>query len=286
MTEISVSPIVDVVAGSVGGIAGTLVGQPFDVVKVRLQSDHSSAPSSLLSIIRHTWKTEGSLGFWRGVLPPVVAEAAINTVYFGTFAIMQRLLQSDQNSSLTTMQASFAGAVAGVTGTLVVAPAELVKIRLQVGNEFCHTQSELRRTMQVAKVLYKEEGLMAFTRGFKVTIFREIPTLAAYFGLYDYLKKTFRKQDGTLSGVGQIFAGGLAGSGAWVLTYPLDVIKTRIQAHSSHIGIVECYKQMWSAKGVRGFYQGVVPCSVRAFPVNAVIFAIYEWCLAASRNVF
>lgn len=32
----SVSPLVDVVAGSLGGIAGTIVGQPFDVVKVCL----------------------------------------------------------------------------------------------------------------------------------------------------------------------------------------------------------------------------------------------------------
>lgn len=31
----SITPLVDVVAGSIGGICGTIVGQPFDVVKVR-----------------------------------------------------------------------------------------------------------------------------------------------------------------------------------------------------------------------------------------------------------
>lgn len=30
----SVTPLVDIVAGSIGGMAGTVVGQPFDVVKV------------------------------------------------------------------------------------------------------------------------------------------------------------------------------------------------------------------------------------------------------------
>lgn len=61
---------------------------------------------------------------------------------------------------------------------------------------------------------------------------------ALYFGLYEYFKKTFRDEKGHLSVPGQLCAGGLSGSGSWVLTYPLDVIKTRIQANDMHSGLL------------------------------------------------
>lgn len=57
------------------------------------------------------------MGFWRGVLPPVIAEGMINTVYFGTYAVMQRVFQSDPSIPLTTGQATIAGAVSGVCTT-------------------------------------------------------------------------------------------------------------------------------------------------------------------------
>jgi hypothetical protein len=55
----SASPFIDVVAGSVGGIAGTVVGQPFDVMKVRLQSEYAH---NLMTTMRHTWNLEGVCG--------------------------------------------------------------------------------------------------------------------------------------------------------------------------------------------------------------------------------
>lgn len=280
----SVGPLVDVIAGSFGGISGTLVGQPFDVVKVHLQSASSSI--SLGSSIRDTWRQEGVKGFWRGVLPPVIAEGLISTVYFGTYAMMQRVFQEDPNIPLSTSQGFMAGAVSGVTGTFIVAPAELVKIRLQTSHEVS-TQSELTRTVKVARHIWSQEGLLGFSRGFGVTLLREVPCIALYFGLYELCKKRFRDKEGNLSVLGQICAGGFAGSGSWIITYPFDVIKTRIQADrgSKRISIPSCTREIWNRSGVRGFYSGVIPCGVRAFPVNAVIFGIYEWCVAMSWRV-
>jgi solute carrier family 25 carnitine/acylcarnitine transporter 20/29 len=282
ITDRSISPVVDVLAGSMGGMAGTVVGQPLDLVKVRLQSNFVNA--SILSTIRHTWIYEGMRGFWRGVVPPIMAEALINTVYFGTYAGMQRVLQPNPDIPWTTTQAAIAGAVSGITGTFVVGPTELVKIRVQVGKQLETSESELKRTLRAAKGVYREEGLLGFTRGFKVTLFREVPCIAFYFGLYDYCKKSFRSRDGTLSAVGQIMAGGLAGSGSWAITYPFDVLKTRIQADSVPISISGCARHLWATQGIRGFYAGVMPCAIRAFPVNAVIFAIYEWVLRLARG--
>lgn len=62
-TKRSPSTIVDIFGGSIAGMAGSLVGQPFDVVKVRLQS--SNIQTTIFGAIRATW-AEGILAFWRG----------------------------------------------------------------------------------------------------------------------------------------------------------------------------------------------------------------------------
>jgi len=204
-------------------------------------------------------------------------------VYFGTYALAQRVLQRDQDSPWTTTQATLAGAISGITGTFVVGPTELVKIRVQVGKEEA-TSGELRRTLHTAQKIYTTEGLMGFSKGFNVTLLREIPCIAIYFGMYDFCKKKLRSNNGNLSILGQLFAGGFAGSSSWVITYPLDVLKTRIQADPTQRSIASCAANVWQAKGIRGFYSGVLPCGIRAFPVNAVIFAIYEWCMKVARR--
>lgn len=52
-------PVVELVAGSLGGMASVVVGQPFDVIKVRMQMDGAQARSSMLGTVASTWAHEG-----------------------------------------------------------------------------------------------------------------------------------------------------------------------------------------------------------------------------------
>ena len=54
-------------AGSVGGIVQVLVGQPFDTVKVRLQTQSSANPiySGMVDCAAKTLKNEGLGGFYK-----------------------------------------------------------------------------------------------------------------------------------------------------------------------------------------------------------------------------
>lgn len=91
-----------------------------------------------------------------------------------------------------------------------------------------------------------------------------------------------------------LLCGGVAGIVTWASIFPLDVIKTRLQAqHLSsdqaatspserqlllqsgspcrrRLGAVEIAKQSYHQQGVQVFYRGLGVCSIRAFIVNAV----------------
>jgi solute carrier family 25 carnitine/acylcarnitine transporter 20/29 len=78
-----------------------------------------------------------------------------------------------------------------------------------------------------------------------------------------------------------MMAGGVAGSFAWAVVYPIDMIKSRIQSLPLHTRSSE--RSLWhvankvvQAGGWSALYRGLGITLVRAFSVNGIIFPIYE----------
>ena len=74
-----------------------------------------------------------------------------------------------------------------------------------------------------------------------------------------------------------LVAGGIAGIGAWVPGYPQDLVKSRIQCMSGPYKTLDIISQVYKSSGTRGFFRGFTPAIVRAIPVNAAVFYVYEW---------
>ena len=71
-----------------------------------------------------------------------------------------------------------------------------------------------------------------------------------------------------------VFAGCLA----WASVYPLDVIKSRMQAHPSHLGPGAWMRfgtALYAEGGAASCYRGLTPTLSRAFVMDAVTFAGY-----------
>lgn len=69
----SVSSLRDFAAGGVGGICAVLVGHPFDLVKVRLQTAEKGVYSGAMDVVRKTIAREGPVrGLYAGVSAPLV----------------------------------------------------------------------------------------------------------------------------------------------------------------------------------------------------------------------
>jgi hypothetical protein len=60
----------DLFAGAVGGVAQVLIGQPFDIVKVRLQTTQQY--TGALDAATQIYKNEGALAFYKGTLTPLI----------------------------------------------------------------------------------------------------------------------------------------------------------------------------------------------------------------------
>jgi len=274
-------PLIDTFAGSFASMVGVVVGSPFDVVKVRMQNTTNSS-IGVLSTIIDTWKHEGFTAFYKGLLPPLMGEAVLNSVWFGTFAYVSTFLQSDRSKSLSFYEGCIAGACSGVTGSFVVSPVDLIKVRAQIHKG----QGAQRKTpSKIIKEIWITEGIWGFKRGLTATLVREVPSMTAYFGFYNYLKLKLARPDGSLSTINQILAGGTAGASSWASIYPMDVVKTRMQTTSQYKSILECISSILQNEGPRAFFRGLSPCIIRSFPVNATIFFVYELIIKQSLKI-
>ena len=84
-------------------------------------------------------------------------------------------------------------------------------------------------------------------------------------------------------------AGAIAGATAMTVTYPLDVIKTRLSAvdGSKYRGVLHCVRSIMAREGVTGLYRGIVPSVGAIAPFLAVQQSSYDFfkaSVASSAN--
>ncbi|KAL1413414.1 mitochondrial ornithine carrier protein [Vanrija albida] len=140
-TSTPLSAVRDLTFGSVAGMTAKLFEHPFDLVKVRLQSQPTDRPPMFkgpLDCFKQTMGKEGIRGLYRGISAPIAGAAAENASLFFIYNKAQAAILALRPGpdgglrELTTMELGVAGAAAGAFTSFVLTPIELVKCRMQV----------------------------------------------------------------------------------------------------------------------------------------------------------
>ena len=84
--------------------------------------------------------------------------------------------------------------------------------------------------------------------------------------------------------IASAIAGGTTGALTWVIVYPFDVIKTQIQTApidtpKSERTISAVVARLVKEHGRKHLFRGLTVTCLRAFPVNGIIFPVYEYTL-------
>ncbi|KAI1139276.1 mitochondrial carrier [Hypoxylon sp. FL0543] len=279
----------DLFAGAAGGVAQVLIGQPFDIVKVRLQT--STAYTSALNAAKSIYKNEGPLAFYKGTLTPLLGIGACVSIQFGAFGWARRHFESANAAAhprgsrdLSYAQYFAAGSFAGVANSVISGPIEHVRIRLQTQP---HGPARLYAgPLDCVRKLAAHGGVLrGLYRGEAVTVWREAAAYGTWFLTFEYLMNADaarnRVRRSEVPSYKVAFYGGLAGEALWLASYPFDVVKSKMQTDGfgkemRYRSMRDCFAQTWRAEGMRGFWKGIGPTLLRAMPVSAGTFAVVE----------
>jgi len=271
----------ETISGLFGGCAGVLVGHPFDTVKVKLQTQDFRKPlyGGTLDCFRKTVQTDGVRGLYRGMASPMAGVGGINAIVFGVQGHCNRLFKNPDALSSHFL----AGSAAGLTQSFVCSPLELTKTRLQLQADR-GGPLRYRGAIHCLKEILKAEGPRGVARGLLCTILRETPAFGTYFVSFEMAARAVsgcRTSDEAGSGA-ILLAGGIAGMSSWLVSYPVDVVKSRIQSDGAfgptkYSGILDCVRQSLKEEGPRVFSRGLSSAMIRAFPTNAATFYVVSY---------
>ena len=263
-------------SGASGGFTLVGVAHPFDLVKVRMQNSDISSKTTFIRATMDIIKKDGFLGLYRGVKPVLIGTPIILAINLFAYNRAQSFVYGSNRfksiDQLSLFQIAQAGFLSSIPTSLVLAPAELVKIRLQVGDKsltFGH----------VFKQAFKNRTL---SRGLGLTLARDCIGSFFYFSTYEGIKRLTRSQDGSLSPLAILGGGGIAGIVNWTIAMPFDNLKTRFQVNDT-IKISEVVKSL-NQKGLQSYFVGLRPTLIRAFPASMAFFGGVETSLYLMRK--
>ncbi|CAG8512224.1 9133_t:CDS:2, partial [Racocetra persica] len=247
------------IAGGIAGAVSRTVVSPLERMKILFQVSYNGIIPTLAKI----WREEGIIGFLRGNGTNIIRIVPYSATQFAAYEKYKRLLLEEGKTELNAPRRLTAGALAGKEG-----------------------QKKLPGIASTMRIIYiTEGGIMALYRGLAPTLLGVAPYVALNFHSYEVLRKYFTPVDKTSPPVAQkLLCGALAGTFAQTITYPLDVLRRRMQV----TGMKELeykYNNTWDGltqlikkEGIRGLYKGMVPNYLKVAPAISVSFVTYEAC--------
>jgi len=279
---------IQVGAGGSAGFVEVCIMHPLDVVKTRLQlqaSLQANSPhhySGIMDCLVKMRQHEGLFAFWKGILPPILAETPKRAVKFVSFEQYKRFFLFGSPTP-TPLTFSLAGMMAGITEALFVNPFEVVKVTIQ--SDKTHMK-ELPSTWSVTRKIIGNDGLglRGLYRGISATIYRNAVFNSIYFGFYHTMKKKIpHAKDTSTDLIYRLCIGFTSGVLGSCFNIPFDVAKSRIQGPQPQKGVIK-YRStfqtmglVYSEEGWRALYKGLTPKVMRLGPGGAIMLVVYEY---------
>ncbi|KAB8339251.1 hypothetical protein FH972_022185 [Carpinus fangiana] len=289
-------------AGLASGFTSSILLQPADLLKTRVQQSRSS---SVLSTLRQiTSSPQPIRQLWRGTLPSTIRTSVGSALYFTTLNNLRSYLatsptfNSKNLTSSTTLRKAksstlpslpptlnlLSGALARASVGFVMMPISVIKVRYE--SSLYAYKSLLGATRSIAAT----DGLRGFFAGFGATALRDAPYAGLYVLFYEWGKGALatlanrvpssdddqRLGSGTSASI-NFLSGSLAAASATALTNPPDAIKTRLQLMpQKYNNTLQAARLMLREEGLRSMFDGLALRMGRKALSSALAWTVYE----------
>jgi len=264
-------------SGMAFGLISPLASQPFDTLKTKLQAEARYHNQGIMTLAKNIMKTDGPLGFYRGMLPILLSTGVQKTSLFAANAGARRACEQSQIPALAgcipgsgglKVSVIIGGVAAGTARAVVETPFEFAKVRSQTGG-----------SARAAEGIFSMAQAMQMYTGVFTTWYRGTVMLTSFFILCDYSERAAP----TLMAqplLGGFLKGGICATLAWAVAWPLEVAKSNVQATNTQFNgksTLAILRHLVQADGLAGLYRGFIPGAMRSFVANGAGMAVYQF---------
>jgi solute carrier family 25 protein 16 len=241
--------------------------------------------------VQEIYRNEGPLGLYRGHSATLLRIFPYAAIKFVAYEQIRYILIKNKEQE-TPWRRLAAGSLAGVTSVFFTYPLEVVRVRLAFETRKDHRMG----LFQLCRTIYRERntsygvlgGISNFYRGFTPTVLGMLPYAGVSFLCHDLACDWLRtlkwarvdhhalEKDNkpVLKVWAELVAGGLAGMAGQTASYPLEVIRRRMQVRGAmgdkrFMGIAETAAMIWRERGFRGFFVGLSIGYAKVVPMVA-----------------
>ena len=149
-----------------------------------------------------------------------------------------------------------------------------------------------RLIASTAKIMWTTNGVPSFFRGLPLGLIGMFPYAAIDLMTFEYLKASLLRRnarihqchedDAPLSNFSTGVIGAFSGALGASVVYPLNVLRTRLQAQGTvlhkpqYTGIMDVTRKTFQSEGFRGFYRGLSPNLLKVAPSVSISYIVYE----------
>eukprot|EP00759_Apiculatamorpha_spiralis_P043635 PhF_6_TR40923/c0_g1_i1/m.61903/K14684/SLC25A23S; solute carrier family 25 (mitochondrial phosphate transporter), member 23/24/25/41 len=273
------SAAVNFIAGGIAGAFSRTATAPLDRLKLILQHQTHNHKTTIPEGLRSIYREGGLRGFFRGNGTNCVKIAPETAVKMSVFEYLKENYCQTKGHP-TGVERFMCGSAAGIASQVFVYPFELVKTRLALApaGTYKGIADCMMKTVQA-------DGYRGLYKGSFVSMCGIIPYAGIDLSVYAFLRDTYRDVHGHQpSGMLVLGFGSLSGMLGQFVTYPLALVRTRLQVqgmagsdHHEYNGMVDCFQKTVRNEGVKGLYRGLVPNLLKAVPAVALSYQMYEF---------
>ncbi|MCJ1260982.1 hypothetical protein MMC22_000846 [Lobaria immixta] len=255
--------------------------------------------SETFQILFSIHRVEGWRALFRGLGPNLTGVVPARAINFYTYGNGKRIISQHFNEGNEAAWVHLcAAATAGmVTGT-ATNPIWLVKTRLQLDKSHAEKTGSMsdrryKNSLDCVMQTVRKEGVKGLYRGLSASylgVSESTLQWVSYERMKLYLKsresellasgRDWTVWDQTVSWGGKVGAAGIAKLFAAIITYPHEVVRTRLRqaplqdGRLKYTGLVQCFRVIWKEEGMASLYGGLTPHLLRVVPSAAIMFGM------------